>query len=492
MNVIQHVRYRMRNMPLRLQLVLIMCVLVLLALILTSAAGTTALRGYLMDRVDAQLAESLRAAMPRGMSDLSERGPRRGFSDDVLQSPAPTESYFSRVITVSGTTSDQIRLPDGSEQTPPALGETNDTFFAEHVGRPFTLPPVGEGKHWRVMADARAPSGVKIIVARTMTDVDSTVGRLWVINSVVGLLVLLLLAAIGYVSVRSSLRGLRTVETTAAKIASGDLSQRVPEYGEKTEIGRLARSLNTMLGQIETSFAKEQQATQEAVASQDRMRQFVTDASHELRTPLTSIRGYSELYRQGVPQTDEEKRTLVGRIESEAQRMTVLVEDLLLLARLDRARPFEREQVDIDALVRDICEGVQLVTTDHDVRAVHDSGDARIVMGDTNRLRQVVNNLVMNAITHTRPGTQVLVRVSSTASFVIIEVSDNGDGMKREQADHVFERFYRIDPSRTRESGGTGLGLSIVSGIVEAHGGSVSLETEEGEGSTFRVELPVV
>lgn len=218
------------------------------------------------------------------------------------------------------------------------------------------------------------------------------------------------------------------------------------------------------------------------------MRRFVGDASHELRTPLTTIRGFAELYRQGA-MTDTE--TLMNRIEGEASRMGLLVEDLLMLARLDEQRPLENKPVDLLAVAADSVQAARAIAPDRTVELQMTGGPGLPeVHGDEARLRQVVANLVGNAIKHTPPDAQVTVRVGTTENSAVVEVSDTGQGLSDEDAARIFERFYRADTSRTRETGGAGLGLSIVSALVAAHDGTVSVETSLGQGTTFRVELP--
>jgi len=223
------------------------------------------------------------------------------------------------------------------------------------------------------------------------------------------------------------------------------------------------------------------------------MRRFVGDASHELRTPLTTIRGFAELYRQGAASDAAAVQRLMGRIESESARMGLLVEDLLLLARLDAQRPLEREPVDLLTVASDAVHDAKAVAPQRVVRLeVLEGPGTPEVMGDEGRLRQVLSNLVTNALTHTPQDTAVTVRVGTLAEQVVLEVADDGPGLSGEDASRVFERFYRTDTSRTRASGGTGLGLSIVAALVSAHGGSVSVDSQPGQGATFRVLLPHV
>jgi two-component system, OmpR family, sensor kinase len=298
--------------------------------------------------------------------------------------------------------------------------------------------------------------------------------------------------------VRSSLRPLKQVEETAAEIAAGDLSRRVPESDSRTEVGRLSLAFNAMLGQIESAFRAREESENSALASEERMRRFVADASHELRTPLTSIRGFAELYRQGaVPDADSLDRVM-RRVEDEAARMGLLVEDLLLLARLDQQRPLELEPVDLLVVAGDAVHDARVLAPDRAIDLDLLGDGAPVVLGDESRLRQVVTNLVSNALTHTPAGTPVSVTLEvepaepgdGMPDRVLLAVTDHGPGMTEEDRAQVFERFYRADPSRTRAAGGSGLGLSIVAALVAAHGGRVGVQSAPGDGSRFLVELP--
>jgi two-component system OmpR family sensor kinase len=282
--------------------------------------------------------------------------------------------------------------------------------------------------------------------------------------------------------VRVGLRPLDQKATTAGANASGDLSQRVEHADDRTEVGRLGAALNTMLGHIEQAFAAR-------TASEQRLRRFVADASHELRTPLTSIRGYAELFRRGAAERPDDLATAMRRIEDESARMSVLVDDLLLLARLDQGRPLEREEVDLVALASDAVDDARAVSPDRPI--TFETNGPVTVTGDEARLRQVTANLLTNARAHTPEGTRVHVRVRSTPEGAEIEVADDGPGLAPDEAARVFERFYRADPARTRSRGGSsGLGLSIVAAIASAHGGRATLDTAPGQGATFRVALP--
>jgi two-component system OmpR family sensor kinase len=278
------------------------------------------------------------------------------------------------------------------------------------------------------------------------------------------------------------LRPLRRMGDTAERIAEGDLTQRVEPSGDRTEIERLGSSLNVMLTEIETAFAAKD-------ASEQTLRRFVADASHELRTPLTSIRGYAELLRRGADAVPEERLAAARRIEREAQRLGVLVEDLLLLARLDEGVPVERVPVDAVRLVEDLAADARVVDPERAITV--DAPAPLAVLGDRDRLTQVVTNLLANARAYSPAGTSIELRAAAVDGTGRIEVIDHGPGIDPELTPHVFDRFWRADDSRSRDRGGAGLGLAIVAAVVGAHGGQCEAVETPGGGATFRVDLPL-
>ncbi len=315
-----------------------------------------------------------------------------------------------------------------------------------------------------------------------MHDVDASLHRLFLIEVIVTLAVLGALVLLGLWVVRVALRPLREIERTAAAIGDGDLSRRVGYAAPNTEIGRLGLALNAMLGQIESAFKARE-------ASEARLRRFVADASHELRTPLAAVRAYAELFRRGAASRPDDLERAMGGIGRESERMSLLVEDLLLLARLDEGRPLERQPVDMEEVVG---EAVETAKTVEPSRPIDLAAEPAFVLGDRDRLRQVVDNLLANVRSHTPAGAPVHVRVSRNGTNAVLEVEDSGPGLSEEEVEQVFERFYRGDPSRTRASGGVGLGLSIVSAVAEAHGGTATARSDPGKGSTFVVSLPLL
>ena len=447
-------------------------VLVACGLLASGIAVTTILQHSLMNRVDDTLLDASRgwAQVPRRLPIIPVESPN----------PArPPSDFYVRGIDPDG----HIWMAVNDRVAEPALPPDND------VGpEPVTLGSVDHSDvQWRAMT-VRGVRGELTTVAIDLSDVKSTMRSLEYAQLGIGLAVLLVLGIAGYAVVHRSLRPLAEVEQTAAAIAAGQLDRRVPERDPRTEVGRLSLALNGMLAQIQRAMASSESSAEQARTSEERMRRFITDASHELRTPLTTIRGFAELYRQGAARDVE---MLMSRIESESRRMGLLVEDLLLLARLDAQRPLEQHRVDLLALATDAVHDAQSIAPQRQIRMeVFDGPGTPEVLGDEARLRQVLSNLVSNALQHTPENAGVTVRVGTDADSTVLEVCDEGPGMAPEDAQRIFERFYRADSSRARASGGTGLGLSIVDSLVYAHGGKVNVTTAPGHGCRFRVTLP--
>jgi two-component system OmpR family sensor kinase len=483
------VRLALDGMPLRARLVTILVTVLVAALILSGWIVVNVLRTLLMHDLDAELQG---AARPVARASVNGEFPSRGGG------PLPS-NYVAYPVWANGD-SDTVRRPPINYGLPRSDPDFSDVVKRPPtVGEPFTLRSTAGSTRWRAIA-LTMTQGDQIVgtvyVATPLSRVDSTIRSLSLSLTAVALLVVGVGAGLGSLAIRRSFQPLVEVEETAATIAAGDLSRRIPERPVTTEVGRLTTSLNGMLAQIESAFRARE-------TSEARTRRFAADASHELRTPLVSIRGFAELYRQGAVPPDEVPRTM-RRIEEEAKRMGSLVEDLLLLARLDEQRPGRKDPVDLAVLAGDAVHDARGLDAERQVRltGLDSSGPTpTIVTGDENQLRQVVANLVANAIRHTLPGTPVEVAVGTTADgapthlgrqLAVLEVRDHGQGLTPEQAQRVFERFYRVDSSRRRDrGGGSGLGLSIVSAVVSAHAGTVSLDPTPGGGATFRVCLPV-
>ena len=461
-----------RGVPLRVALVAATLLLVACGLLASGIAVTTIMQHSLMNRIDDTLLDASRgwAQVPRRVLTVPIEGPN----------PArPPSDFYVRAVDPDG----HIWMEVNDRQAEPALPEDND------VGpNPVTVASVDHSDvQWRAMT-VRGLQGELTTVAIDLSDVKSTMRSLVYTQAGFGAAVLLVLGIAGYAVVHRSLRPLAEVEQTAAAIAAGQLDRRVPERDPRTEVGRLSLALNGMLSQIQRAMASSEASAEHARSSEERMRRFITDASHELRTPLTTIRGFAELYRQGAARDVE---MLMSRIESESRRMGLLVEDLLLLARLDAQRPLDRHRVDLLTLATDAVHDAQSIAPRRSIRMeVFDGPGTPEVLGDEPRLRQVLSNLMANALQHTPETAAVTVRVGTDADDAVLEVCDEGPGMGPEDAQRVFERFYRTDSSRARASGGTGLGLSIVDSLVYAHGGHVSVTTAPGQGCRFRVSLP--
>jgi len=323
---------------------------------------------------------------------------------------------------------------------------------------------------------------VIVLVAIPLGPLSGTLHRLVVIDLLATAALVVALGLLGYAAVRVGLRPLRSIEETAGEIAAGDLSRRVEADELPAEVGRLGTSLNEMLGQIEHAFSEQQ-------ASEARLRQFIADASHELRTPVTSIRGYAELFRRGAASRPEDLARSMQRIEDESVRMGGLIDDLLLLARLGSGRPLVLEPVDLAGIVADTAADAQVQEPDRVV--VVDLIPSAVIRGDDPRLRQLLGNLLQNALRYSPAASAVEVALRVEGEEAVVTVTDHGTGIDPEHLPHIFDRFYRADPSRARDRGGTGLGLSIVSSIAEAHGGSVAVASAPGNGSTFTVRLPL-
>lgn len=475
-------RAEVARIPLRVKLVTVMLALVSSALVVIGAVSTIALRDHLITRVDSQLAAQLRV-YAAAVDSIECRRTEVPIPSDFLLAVAKPGcfgiAFNDRIYRI-----EQVPIP------PQTAGA------AVALNRPYTVSSPDGSHRWRMLTTVLG-TGEVLTVGEDLDTMQSAIDRLIWLDFLIGVLVLLVLALVGVWLVRASLRPLVDIERTAAAIAGGDLTRRVPEGEPGTEFGRLSSALNAMLSQIEAGFRARAASEAQAVRSEQRMRQFVADASHELRTPLTSIRGFAELYRQGAV---ADATDVVRRIEDEAARMGLLVEDLLLLARLDQERPLQIEPVHLVEIVNDAAEAARAVAPDRPISVeLADGAGGLVVSGDQARLRQVVGNLVTNALTHTPPATPVTLRLRAGAgNEAVIEVADQGPGLAPEHAEQVFERFYRVDKARTRRAvghpelphSGAGLGLAIVVALVAAHRGTVELDTAPGRGATFRVRLP--
>ncbi|MFK3983971.1 sensor histidine kinase [Micromonospora sp. NPDC050397] len=502
---------RWSHWTLRARLVVVIAVLTGIALIVANAAGLVLLRSYLTDRVDEQLARAIR---PYVAGLLPEHGPPPGRAGRPLP-PGPGQA----VVIYQADQNVLTAVLSHEDLSPPRLASYAELARRAASGEPFTVDALDSGSGWRVLVAPTATGGLAV-VAFSLRDVDATADGLLLIDGAVTLLVLLVLGLVAALVVRIGLRPLTRMERISAEITAGDLARRVEDADPHTEPGRLGIALNVMLDRIGAEMSAR-------TASEQRLRQFVADASHELRTPLTSIRGFAELYRRGGAPPGPALDETMGRIEGEAARMGLLVEELLQLARLDQHRPMRRDPVDLLAIAADTVRDAHARRPDRPVLLVpygpEGTGlEAVTVLGDEHQLRQVATNLVTNALQHTPPGAEIVIRLGRSCAptatdpamggqpmggqamggqamggpaqeWALFEVADTGPGVAPEHAGRIFERLYRVDPSRTRSPGvGSGLGLAIVAAIVQGHGGRVDLFTEVGRGAAFRVLLPLV
>lgn len=464
--------------------------LVALGLAVAALATRALLASFLLNRFDndQQAATRLVAQMV-----FADGGPgralfgapgRRGAVTRLL----PVGSYAA-AVTADGRVVEQFRY-DATDAWVPVSAAEAPRLPSDVASRtaPFTAY-TPSGAAYRMVVVPRLlvnpTTGVRytFIWGMPLREVDATLRRLTIVEIAVAVGVLVGVGYLAWFVLGLGLRPLRAIERAADDIAAGQLSRRVAYADTRNEVGRLGAAFNTMVSRIEEAFAVR-------AASEERLRRFLADASHELRTPLTSIRGYAELFRRGAARRPDDLEKAMRRIEEEATRMGVLVDELLLLARLDQGRQPVREPVLLAELVADACEDFRAAAPDRQVRV--DADPDVVVSGDELQLRQVVTNLLTNVRVHTPPGTPVNIRLAAEHGWAVLEVTDYGLGLPAADLPRVFDRFYRADPSRTRDHGGAGLGLAIVASVVQAHGGRVGVRNVPGAGACFRVELPLL
>jgi two-component system, OmpR family, sensor kinase len=470
---------------------------VLLSVLLLSAAGLIALaavtyaeqRSFLLGRVDQQL-RGASGAVSRALDGAGYRpAGEAGLADDRgagaggrgLGGPGPNlpPGTYGQRRDATGKVIGSLPFTYG--QTPPPAPK-----LPAHVpvGKLLTVGSVGSsGLRYRIYEtrDPRPEDSGLTVVAVPLKEVDQTLSRLLLVE---GLVIAGVLAALGlsaFFVVRLGLRPLSRIETTAGQIAAGDLSRRVAPATPRTEVGRLGLALNAMLERLEQAFAEREQ-------SQERLRQFLADASHELRTPLAAIRGYAELFRMGATRDEADRELAMRRIEHQAKRMGVLVEDLLTLARLDEAPARPHEPVDLAALAHDAVEDARATAPQR--RIALDADEPARVRGDSHQLRQVLANLIRNALEHTPAGGPIEVSVKVERGSAVVEVRDHGPGLPPGPPHRLFERFWRSEGGRERGKAGAGLGLAIVDGLVKAHSGHISAQNAPGGGALFTVRVP--
>ncbi|MFC9468640.1 sensor histidine kinase [Streptomyces coelicoflavus] len=491
---------------LRTRLLCLSVALVAVGLLGTGLLVTTALHGYLQGRVDDRLALTGQIA--------ARLSPPPSGTDTPPSVRALSVLGDTTVTYVDGTGAARRSFEAGTAPSGggPDLPRLDRAAVLAHGGRPFTVP-ARDGEHdWRVVALAQpaqvfppglAETGGSVVVATSMEEVDRTITKTRNLSLTAGVALLAVLAVVGWFAVRSGLRPLTRIEETATAITSGDYSHRVPRpAAAHTEVGRLTTCINQMLDRIDTAF----RARTEAEA---RTRRFFADASHELRTPLVGIKGYTDLHRMGATPTREDVDRTMTRIAAESERLTRLVEEMFLLARLDEdtvaaeggpdtsrapALALDLAPMDLRTLAADALRDVRALDRTRPVTLTGPGGGKPATApahADEARLRQVVTNLIGNAVTHTPPGTPLRIGVGTVGPHAVLEVADRGPGLTATERAHVFDRFYRTDDSRTRATGGSGLGLSIAHALVTAHAGLLTLDTAPGRGCTFRILLPL-
>jgi two-component system OmpR family sensor kinase len=437
------------------------------------------LQNYLIHQVDDQL-----LSVVGGVADRLDQA---GIANDDENPSARAATPLNRVPTsISVTVLDPFGNLVGG-----IGGDFNSNKITDYVkgllpgqvaafgSKPFTVE--APGADFRVATTVLPSSLGSVIVAQSLSDFDKTTHQIGVVFLIIGGIVLLFIAFASRQVIKVSMKPLKKIEKTAEQIAAGDLSVRLENFEPDTEVGRLSTSLNTMLSRIEESFAARAE-------SENKLRRFVADASHELRTPLTSIRGFAELHRQGAVPEGEKTKELISRIEKESIRMGSLVEDLLMLARIDQSRELVMADVDLSHLVQEAVSSASAAGPEHPITS-DIAGDIH-TQGDADKIYQVITNLLANARAHTPAGTPIHVATYSTEDGSYVSVADKGPGLTTEDQLHIFERFYRVDTSRQRSSNdGSGLGLSIVDEVMKAHGGTVSVASEPGNGATFTLHF---
>jgi two-component system OmpR family sensor kinase len=457
---------------LRTRLLGALALLATIGLVVAGVVTYAELRSFLLKRVDQQLAGSAHVLArdfdPRTLNQLATQAP--GTFVQVRNPNGSVAGEFS------------LRRPGESATAPklPAKLSGPSAGSSPFAGRFLTVGARTGGDRFRARVSG-LPGGFTLVVASSLHSVDDTLNRLLLIELLVAGGVILGLLLLAFWLVRLGLRPLTEIEGTAAKIAAGDYSQRVKRDAPRTEVGRLGRSLNAMLGQIERAFAERR-------ASEERLRQFVADASHELRTPVSAVRAYAELFERGAKMRPDDLERAMQGIEREAKRLSLLVDDLLLLARLDQGRPLERKPVDLVGLAHEAVDAARAVDPARPLTL--ETNGLLVVTGDSLRLRQVIDNLLANVRAHTPPAAPATVALGADGDTAVLEVRDQGPGLPADSQERAFERFYRGDASRSRASGGAGLGLAIVKAIIDAHGGTTAASGEPGAGTTIRVTLP--
>jgi two-component system OmpR family sensor kinase len=465
-------------MSLRTRLVASLALTLAVALVLAGFALVELTRQSLVNRVDQELATAANGPEHFGrLQDLTGEGAAgRRLAIMQLDRQGAVQRSFP-----SGFASDPDPLP--------ALPRYPTGVPASAFGRIETRSSADGTIDYRVIM-GQGRGGAAIAVAAPLTGVDAATATLVRTLLAVGGVAIVVLTLISFAIVRRGLLPLERLERAARQISAGDLGHRTGIPHDASEVGRVGAAFDAMIDQIEASFATQQAALEAKARSEERLRRFVADASHELRTPLTAVRGYAELYRAGGLADPDELDAAMDRIGTEGRRMARLVDDLLLLARLDQGAPLRADRVDLSRVVREAVADARAVEPARPISA--DVDDGVLVRGDDDRIRQVIGNLLSNARVHSRPDAPVDVALHAIPDEAVeVRVVDHGAGIDPADSARVFDRFYRADPGRSRDRGGSGLGLSIVASIADALGGRVWHEATPGGGATFVVRLPL-
>ena len=434
-------------------------------------------RAALIDRVDRELDSiSSAAALVQRMTDLTDDEGVAGRRLAILR-------LDRRGNVLRAFPSGFADEPDSIPDLPSYPSGVPDSAYGSIVERPAV-----DGSLLYHVRTVQGRGGGIVAIAAPLTGVDAAVSALVRTLVLVGAMAMGALLVVGWALLRRGLLPIERIARTAEAIAEGDLSKRAGVPHDGTEVGRLGAAFDTMLDQIENAFVEQREALDAKARSEARLRRFVADASHELRTPLTAVRGYADLYRAGGLAEPEALEAAMTRIGTESRRMGVLVDDLLLLARLDQGRPLRRDPVDLSRICEDAVADARAVEPGRPLAGAIEA--SQLVIGDEDRLRQVIGNLIANVRVHTPVATPVEVILERSGDGAELRVVDHGPGIDPEHRPRVFDRFYRADPGRSRERGGTGLGLSIVASIVAAHGGRLWHEATPGTGATFGLWLP--
>ncbi len=464
--------------------------LITVALLVTVGLGVadittyTSLRSFLFGKLDQQLSSSIGPTAQVLFAAYNGVDSGRGLSALV-----PAGSW-GELISPSGARFSVAFVQPGQRQNPPPkLSLGSGSKISIPVNTPFTTVSTTDSSlRYRILAAKVGSGRLTVILAIPQSDLEATLARLAIVTALISLGLLVVLIGLGFYLIGLGLSPLDRMTESAELISQGDFTKRISAESRDVEVERLANALNTMLETIGAAIEQRE-------ASEARLKRFVADASHELRTPLTSIRGYAELIESGIVVRDVDIQGAAQRIASESVRMAGLVEDLLLLARLDQARPLAKERVDLSRIVAESVADAKVVEPDRPISEEIEAGIE--VLGDDARLSQVVGNLLSNLRAHTSSTTPARIALSRSVAdsgdvLAVLRVSDEGPGLSEDQLHHAFERFYRADTSRTRSQGGAGLGLSLVASIVEAHGGSASIASEgPGKGTEVELRIPV-